>query len=59
VIPSFGHIVNVSEIDKQRQVAFLALSFKKSRLGVPEKEPCTLLPKILIPPDMPLSAFVR
>lgn len=59
VIPSFGHIVNIGENDKQRQVRFLALRFKKFRHGEPEKELCTTLPEILTHPATPPSVLER
>ena len=53
VIPSFGHIINVSEVDKQRQVTQLLFSCRKSRPGEPERGLCMLLPKISILLAMP------
>lgn len=59
VIPSFGHIVNINEVDKQRQVWISRYSSKKLRPGDRKRVLFTSPPRISIPPDMLPSASGR
>lgn len=45
VIPTFGHIVNVNEPDRQAKVSLSSLSSEKSNNGEPETELSTQCPE--------------
>ena len=57
MIPSFGHIVNVSEGDKNKVVIDEIFRSTKLISGEKPKEPFILNQKTSTPLDMPLSAL--
>jgi len=59
VIPSFGHIVNVSESDKSKVVGRIWYRQYKLKNGEPQKEPFIANLKTLIHHDMLLSVWER
>ena len=59
VIPTFGHIVNVSEQDKNAKVLPRWVSWERWSSGDKRRVPFTTSPRISIPRDTPLSVWER